>query len=194
MVNRCGLASFTKNKRLCGYASFFMYNRRTFTFPLVSFSWFFFAPRSSLSQGPIIVTSLWNFREQKIQSSVTLSSNEKVEAVISVVLHGAGAHLFRSSTMSVNEQAPTRWFILMPIHVENKEEWRRESPCDRSTWYINARVSVRVNSQRGKNVKCSSFTRCCVVINNNDRVNYYVRTGGVRMFSGCDSHENVETY
>lgn len=84
--------------------------------------------------------------------------------------------------------------MLMPIHVENEEERRRESPCDRSTWYINARVSMRVNSQRGKNVKCSSFTRRCVVINNNGTVNYCVRLGDVRTITGHDSHENVETY
>lgn len=62
---------------------------------------------------------------------------------------------------------------------------KRESPCDRSTWYINARVSVRVNSQRGKNVKCSSFTRRCVVINNNGRVNYCARAGDVRTITGA---------
>lgn len=107
------------------------------------------------------------------------------------VLHDTpDALLFRSSTMSVNKQAPTRWFMLMPIHVENEEARRRESSCDHSMWYINARVSVRVNSQRGKNVKCSSFTRRCVVINNNGRVNYCVRAGDVRTITGHDSHEN----
>lgn len=60
--------------------------------------------------------------------------------------------------------------------------------------YINARVSVRVNSQRGKNVKYSSFTRCCVVINNNGTVNYCVRASDVRTITGCDSHENIEIY
>lgn len=156
MVSRCTLASFTKNNSL--RIRFFLHVQSSHFYLILFFS---ILLRPALFSGPRTNNrniSLWNSRERRAQPSVTSSSNEKVEAVISVVLHGAGAHLFRSSTMSVNEQASTRWFMLMLIHVENEEERRRESPCDHSTWYINA-YPVRVNSQHSKNVKCSSFMK-----------------------------------
>lgn len=64
-------------------------------------------------QRPIIVTSAWGIR--KIRAATGLVSNEK--AVHRPIPTDPP---FLVLPNSVNARPPTRWFMLMPIHVENE--------------------------------------------------------------------------
>lgn len=176
---------------------FFLHVQSSHLYLILFFSVFFRSALFSVGRGPIIVTSLWNSRElnrrwrRRLMRKSTLSSlwfSIELARTFSVLRRWVWTSKpLRDDSCSCLSTWKTR-------RNGEEKEWESALRVIALRWYINARVSVRVNSQRGKNVKCSSFMRRCVVINNNCRINYCVRASDVKTITRRDSHENVPTY